>query len=74
MQTAYSTEGHDEHVTCGVCKKEIPKSAATSSEATDYVTYFCGKDCYDVWRRPHAKLDDQLPYSNHESETHPRRS
>ena len=61
MKATHSANGQHEHVTCGVCNKEIPKSAATSSEATDYVTYFCGRDCYDDWRRPYAKLDDQIP-------------
>src|SRR3569832_1289077 len=60
MGTARHSPPGEERVTCGMCKKEIPKSEATSSEATDYVSYFCGKHCYDLWRRPHEKFDDQI--------------
>jgi YHS domain-containing protein len=38
------------HVTCKVCMKEVPLSAAKSDEASDYVYYFCGSDCYAKWR------------------------
>src|SRR3569832_538686 len=60
MGTARHSPPGEERVTCGMCKKEIQKSEATSSEATDYVSYFCGKHCYDLWRRPHEKFDDQI--------------
>lgn len=39
-----------ERVACDVCLKEVPKSEATVPEATDYVAYFCGLDCYDRWK------------------------
>lgn len=32
--------GQDDRVTCAVRNKEIPKSLAKSSEATDYVVQF----------------------------------
>ena len=38
-------------VACGVCLKEIPSSEAKSAEASDYVSHFCGLDCYDVWMK-----------------------
>jgi len=37
-------------VTCNVCMKELPLSAAMTDEASDYVYYFCGPDCYAKWR------------------------
>ena len=37
------------HVACDVCMREIPVSEAKSEEATEYVFYFCGIDCYDKW-------------------------
>lgn len=40
-----------ERVTCETCLKEVPKSEATSPEATEYVLYFCGLDCYEQWKR-----------------------
>lgn len=39
-----------EHVACEICLKEVPTSEAVVSEAADYVTYFCGLDCYGKWK------------------------
>lgn len=33
-------------LSCEVCCKEIPKSAALTVEGADYVRYFCGVECY----------------------------
>jgi len=38
-------------VACEICLKEVPKSEAVVPEASDYVAYFCGLECYDLWRR-----------------------
>ncbi|NOZ10695.1 MAG: DUF3330 domain-containing protein [Gammaproteobacteria bacterium] len=45
----------DEKVTCEICLKEIPKSAAKSEEANDYVAHFCGLDCYEKWKEQNNK-------------------
>ena len=37
-------------VPCNVCQHEVPTSEAVVAEATDYVVYFCGLDCYERWR------------------------
>jgi hypothetical protein len=37
-------------VACEVCLKEVPKSVSKVDEASDYVLYFCGIDCYEKWR------------------------
>ena len=39
-----------EKLACEVCLKEIPRSEAKVSEATDYIVYFCGLDCYEKWQ------------------------
>ena len=39
----------DIQVACEVCMREIPVSEAKSEEATEYVFYFCGIDCYETW-------------------------
>lgn len=39
-----------ERVPCDVCHQVIPLSEALVAEATDYVAFFCGLDCYDRWR------------------------
>jgi hypothetical protein len=42
-------------LSCELCLREIPPSEAQSEEATEYVMYFWGLDCYAEWkaRRPH---------------------
>ena len=42
-------------VACEICLKEVPRSEATVREATDYVAYFCGLDCYEKWKRQAAE-------------------
>ena len=37
-------------LSCELCLKSIPLSESEISEAEDYVAYFCGLECYDVWR------------------------
>ena len=37
-------------ITCAVCEHEVPISEAVVPEATDYVVYLCGLDCYQRWR------------------------
>ncbi|MCK5499601.1 MAG: DUF3330 domain-containing protein [Gammaproteobacteria bacterium] len=44
-----------EKVPCNVCLKEIPRSEAEIEEASDYVLYFCGLDCYEKWREENNK-------------------
>ena len=39
-----------ETVPCEICLKEIPRSEAKIEEASEYVLYFCGLDCYEKWR------------------------
>ena len=42
-------------VSCEVCLEQIPPSEAKMEEASDYVLYFCGLDCYKVWREKSNK-------------------
>jgi len=37
-------------VSCTVCLQEVPLSEAVVPEATDYLIYLCGLDCYERWR------------------------
>lgn len=39
-----------EKVACEICLKHVPKSETKVEEASDYVLYFCGIDCYEKWR------------------------
>ena len=42
-------------VSCEMCLKEVPRSEAAVPEATDYVLYFCGLECYQQWKEQQAK-------------------
>ena len=37
------------YMICTVCKCEVPLSEAVVPEASDYVAYFCGLECYEQW-------------------------
>jgi hypothetical protein len=39
-----------ERVPCQICQHDIPSDEALGFEATDYVVYFCGLECYQRWR------------------------
>ena len=42
---------NEKQVACASCMKDIPLSAATSSEAAGYTVYFCGAECFSEWNR-----------------------
>jgi len=42
-----------------MCLKEVPRSEAAVPEATDYVVYFCGLDCYQEWKSQRDKANGQ---------------
>jgi len=46
---------------CMVCHNEIPVSAATWRESSDYVAHFCGFECYERWRNQESAADDRGP-------------
>ena len=50
-----------ERIRCEVCQHDIPLSEAMVAEATDYVVYFCGLDCYDRWRHQREGLLSDPP-------------
>ena len=37
-------------ISCRCCLNEIPLSEAVVPEASDYLPYFCGLECYASWR------------------------
>jgi hypothetical protein len=42
-------------ISCDVCLKEIPRSAAMTVEGADYVGEYCGLECYQKFlHEPHA--------------------
>jgi len=42
-------------VACEVCLTEVPHTKAQYQEAGDYVMYFCGLECYKIWREQDEK-------------------
>jgi hypothetical protein len=67
-------------IACCVCCKEIPLDAAFTPEGAEYVTQFCGLDCYQRFAarvKALAASEDKLPRANaangqHESGSEPR--
>jgi hypothetical protein len=41
----------DFQIRCPVCEHEVPLSEVVVREASDYVAYFCGLECYERWRK-----------------------
>lgn len=46
----------DQIISCEICLKSVPVSEADFTEAEEYIAYFCGLECYDIWR--HTKSTD----------------
>lgn len=42
-------------VSCEVCRKEIPQSAALTPEGADYAGAFCGLECYQQFLQQRDK-------------------
>jgi Domain of unknown function (DUF3330) len=47
MATPTQPEIQPQKISCSMCHKEVPLSAALTPEGADYVGYFCGTECYD---------------------------
>ena len=50
-----STETESKKIPCKECMKQVPKSEAQVAEASDYVLYFCGLECYDKWQKENGE-------------------
>jgi hypothetical protein len=59
----HETRAETDMLSCEVCMKEIPASEASSSEATDYVIYFFGIECYGIWIKNRQPMPDAPPGS-----------
>ena len=60
---------HDEQlVSCEICLKSIPVAESNSVETEDYVAYFCGLECYDLWKRQQAREKSALNNRSRTSE------
>lgn len=46
-------------LTCAICRKEVPFSAAVTPETEDYVVHFCGLDCYEQWKQANTTTHRQ---------------
>lgn len=55
--SASDKSAYVEEVACEICLKQVPLSEAKSDEASDYVRYFCGLECYARWRAQEKKQD-----------------
>jgi len=39
----------EEQLACEVCLKEIPDTVHANAEADEYVSHYCGLECYQQW-------------------------
>jgi hypothetical protein len=46
-------------VSCAVCLRDIPYDESSVVEVDDYVMYFCGLECFQVWRKTRRTPDTQ---------------
>lgn len=50
-QSKNDGDNKNKHLSCDICKKEIPPSAGLTPEGSDYVRHFCGLECLEEWRK-----------------------
>jgi hypothetical protein len=46
-------------LSCEVCLKEVPADAVKVTDAQDYVHYFCGLECLEIWQKQAALYGSQ---------------
>lgn len=44
-------------IACEVCLEEIPDSVNQNAEADEYVSNYCGLECYQLWRDKNALIE-----------------
>ncbi|MDH5231145.1 MAG: DUF3330 domain-containing protein [Gammaproteobacteria bacterium] len=47
-----------EQLACDICLKEIPDSVDSTFEGDDYISHFCGLECYDQWQQQKAQKEE----------------
>jgi hypothetical protein len=55
--TTTNTLVKEEHISCDICKKEVPLNEAINPETADYIVHFCGLECYEDWKNQNVKPD-----------------
>lgn len=46
-------------VACEVCLEEIPNSVNQNAEADEYVSNYCGLECYQIWREKNTEAETE---------------
>lgn len=46
-----------ETIACEVCLEEIPNTVNQNAEADEYVSNYCGLECYQQWRNKHGETE-----------------
>lgn len=44
-------------IPCEICLSEIPDSVNANAEADEYVSSYCGLECYQLWKDKQAKTE-----------------
>ena len=64
MKTQPRPQSPSELVSCKICQKEVPLSAANTFEAVDYVAHFCGIECYSEWKHQSISIENLTRQNN----------
>ena len=48
-----------ETISCDICLEEIPTTVNQNAEADEYVSNYCGLECYQQWKDKQAKLETE---------------
>ena len=49
VTTQHPPPQEPEPLACEVCLREIPATVEASPEGPDYLRYYCGLDCLELW-------------------------
>ena len=44
-------------IDCEICLREIPQSVNQNAEADEYVSGYCGLECYQIWKNQQEQKD-----------------
>jgi len=61
MSTPKRFDIEEVKISCLVCLKEIPLSAALTPEGGDYIGQFCGIECYELFTAKHKPDSPKNP-------------
>lgn len=56
-----ASQSPEPKISCDVCRREVPLSAALTPEGAEYVGHFCGIECYQQFVSEAGKPEGKKP-------------